>query len=301
MTPPPLSEAFAHCERHLWGLCYRMTGSSADADDLVQETFARAIERPPPDPDRPLKPWLVTVAMNLSRDLLRRRRRRGYVGPYLAAAVEPVAYESESTAGRYDLMESVSQAFLLALEELTPQRRAVLLLRDVFDYTVAETAAALGMSDGSVKTTLHRARRQMRDYDDRPRPELPPQRHIERLQQLFTCLAAGDDAALAELLAEDVRALSDGGGDYHAARKPILGPDKVIRFFRGLLAKRGMPSSLALRTLNGAPAFVTDWADAEGHHAPRSVTWIDLDDEGRIHAIYTQLAPRKLVGLAAPR
>ena len=297
MSPQSLSDAFARCVRHLWGLCYRMTGSSADADDLVQETFTRAVEKPPPDPKRPLKPWLVTVAMNLSRDLLRRRRRRGYVGPYLGAVVEPVAYESESTAGRYDLMESVSQAFLLALEELTPQRRAVLLLRDVFDYTVAETAEALGMSEGSVKTTLHRARRQMRAYDDGPRPEVAPQRHIERLHQLFTCLAAGEHGTLAELLADDVRAVSDGGGDYYAALKPILGRDKVIRFFEGLLGKRGMPSSLEVRTLNGAPAFVTEWADAEGRYAPRTVTWIDLDEDGRICAIYTQLAPRKLVAL----
>ena len=137
----------------------------------------------------------------------------------------------------------------------------------------------------------------MRTYDDGRRPEIAPPQHAERLQQLFTCLAAGDDGALAELLADDVRSVSDGGGDYYAALKPILGRDKVIRFFEGLLAKRGMPSSIALRTLNGAPAFVAEWSEAAGRFAPRSVTWIDLDDEDRISAIYVQLAPRKLVGL----
>jgi len=297
MSPDALTRAFERCERHLWGLCFRMTGSSADADDLVQETFARVIERPPADLSRPLKPWLVSVAMNLSRDLLRRRRRRGYVGPFLASAIEPVAYETESTAGRYDRMESVSQAFLFALEELTPQRRAVLLLRDVFDYSVAETAEALGMSESSVKTTHHRARRQMQSYEDRRAPRVLDERYAERLQELFTCLAAGDDRRLTELLADDVRAVSDGGGDVHAALRPIVGRDKVIRFFQGLLAKRGMPASMDLRVLNGAPAIVADWPEATGHDAPRAVTWLQLDGAERVQGVFVQLSPSKLTAL----
>src|SRR5215475_8429408 len=103
--------------RLLWGLCYRMTGNAADADDLVQETFVRVLEHPPRRLDEPLRPWLIRVAINLSRDLLRRRRRRGYVGPWLPSPVptedeapasfEPAAPSEDSPAARYDLLESI--------------------------------------------------------------------------------------------------------------------------------------------------------------------------------------------------
>jgi len=179
-TTPAFEDIFRAHERFLWGLCYRMTGNAADADDLVQETFVRAWKQPPARTDEPWRPWLTRVAMNLSRDLLRRRRRRHYEGPWLPSPIEtgdeasPPSYEpvdeQGNPAARYDMLESVSFAFLLALEALTPAQRAVLLLRDVFDYSVREAADALGMSEPSVKTTHHRARRAMRDYDrDRAR------------------------------------------------------------------------------------------------------------------------------------
>src|SRR3954470_3892816 len=169
------AETLESDRRLLWGICYRMTGNAADADDLVQETFVRAIEHPPPRTSEPLRPWLVRVAMNLSRDLLRRRRRRDYTGPWLPSPVatdeeslpsfEPAAPAADSPAARYDLLESISFAFLLALEALTPQQRAVLLLRDVFDYSTAETARALDLTEANVKVTLLRARKRMKDYD----------------------------------------------------------------------------------------------------------------------------------------
>ena len=138
--------------RFLIGLCYRMTGSAADAEDVVQETFARALERPPARTDAPWRPWLVRVALNLAKDELRRRKRRGYKGPWLPEPIEDSewiepSHEPQSTAGRYELLESVSFAFLLALEALSPAQRAVLLLRDVFEYTGAETAEALDLSE----------------------------------------------------------------------------------------------------------------------------------------------------------
>lgn len=155
--------------RLLWGLCYRMTGNAADADDLVQETFVRAIEKPPRRTDEPLRPWLVRVAINLSRDLLQRRRRQGYVGPWLPSPVptdeespasyEPPASSEESPVARYDLKESISFAFLLALEALTPSGRAVLLLRDVMDYSTSDTAGALDMTEANVKCCCARAAR----------------------------------------------------------------------------------------------------------------------------------------------
>jgi len=145
----------------------------ADADDLVQETFVHAMERPPARLEEPWRPWLVRVALNLGRDLLRRRKRRAYVGPWLPSPIdtgdeasppshEPTFAEGMSTEGRYDMLESVSFAFLIALEALSPRQRAILLLRDVFDYSVQETAVVLDLSEANVKTSHHRARRTMR-------------------------------------------------------------------------------------------------------------------------------------------
>ena len=118
-----LEEAFRRDRGFLRALLYRMTGVGADADDLLQETFRRAWERPPLDPDRPLRPWLTTVAMNLARDHLRQRRRQPYIGPWLPG-IDPEAATTElSASARYDQKESASLAFLLALEALTPGAR----------------------------------------------------------------------------------------------------------------------------------------------------------------------------------
>src|SRR5262245_39676602 len=123
----------------LWRLCYRMTGSTADAEDLVQETFARALARPARDQARDLKPWLTQIALNLSRDHLRRRKRQAYAGPWLPAPLETEGLAGEAhPEARYGELESVSSAFLLALEALTPTQRAVLILCDVLGYSVRE-------------------------------------------------------------------------------------------------------------------------------------------------------------------
>lgn len=304
MTPAPgLDAAFRDSRRHLWGLCYRMTGCAADADDLLQDTFTRALERPPADTTRPWRGWLVRVAMNLSRDHLRRRRRRGYHGPWLPSPVEPpgveVDLEEGTTEGRYDLLESVSLAFLVALEELTPQRRAVLLLRDVFDYTGAETAAALDMTEANVKVALHRARKQMAAYDARRRkPAEVADKTGAALQEMFARLAARDADGFAALLADDVCALSDGGGEFHAARVPVEGRARVVKFCFGLIKLRGLPSRYQVVNLNGLPALVAEFDDHRPGEATRVVNAIDLDRDGKIAVIYSVLATRKLTAVA---
>src|SRR5207302_4131698 len=134
-------------------------------------------------------------------------------------AHEPLLSDGGTTIARYDLVESVSFAFLVALEVLTPRQRAVLLLRDVFDYSVRETAAALELSEPNVKTTHHRARSAMRAYDaSRVRPtRVLQERTAAALQRFLTCLRDGDVAGLESLLAEDARTTSDGGGEFAAA------------------------------------------------------------------------------------
>lgn len=307
-APTDHAALFSDERRFVWGLCYRMTGSAADADDLTQETFLRAIERPPRRTDAPWRPWLVRVAMNLARDVLRRRRRVARRQPWLPSPIDtgdesaPPAYElppesGSPTEGRYELLESVSFAFLLALEALTPGQRAVLLLRDVFDYSVRETAAALGMSEAAVKTGLHRARRAMAGYD-RARCVPTPDRQTrtgEALWRFLTALQADDVPALEALLAEGVRSVSEGG-EFAAAHNVVAGRARVVRLLRGLVRHLGGSSSSA-RMLNGLPAVLIDFRRAGPRLAPRAVLRVDAGADGRITAIHTVLASRKLTAV----
>lgn len=304
------AEALETDRRLLWGLCYRMTGNAADADDLVQETFVRAIEHPPRRMDEPLRPWLVRVAINLSRDLLRLRKRRRYTGPWLPSPVptddrespasyEPPAPSEDSPAARYDLLESVSFAFLLALEALTPTQRAVLLLREVFDYSTSETASALDMTEANVKVTLLRARRRMKEYD-KHHAALSPARQAatqRALEQFLYYLDARDAAGLERLLAEDVVSLSDGGGEVQAALQPIIGRDKVLRLIAGISAKFAGEPRASLRLLNGLPAILFDDAQSTATRATRYTIHIEVDDAGRIRQLNAVLAPRKLTAI----
>jgi RNA polymerase sigma-70 factor (ECF subfamily) len=292
----------------LWGLMYRLTGNAADAEDLVQEAFLRALDRPPARRDEPWRPWLVKVALNLGRDLLRRRRRRRYEGPWLPSpidtedappSVEPAA--EGTPASRYDQLESVSFAFLLALEALTPAQRAVLLLRDVFDYPVREAAEALGFSEANVKTLHLRAGRALAAYDRgrRPRTAALGQTTKDALARFLSCLQSGDVVGLEKELARDVRLRSDGGGEFVTALRPIVGRDRVSRLLFGLVAKGLWPSSTALRVLNGVPSIVMDFAGARPPHPPRVVWQAELDAEGRVSEIYWVSATRKLTAMPA--
>jgi RNA polymerase sigma-70 factor (ECF subfamily) len=300
--PVDLSAAFTAHRREVWLLCYRMTGSAADSDDLVQETFARALERPPLDRSRPWLPWLVRVAVNLARDHLRRRRRRSYRGPWLPEPVElpELSYEPRHTEARYELLESVSYAFLVALEALTPAQRAVLLLRDVIGYSAAEAADALGLSEGNVRVVLHRARKALEAYDAdrcRPSPALS-QRTAGALRRFLENIAAGDVAGLEALLAEDAVTLNDVNGKYAAAGVPVRGRNKVARLHVNVARLREGAQRFELRILNGLPALVAEWDTTERNLAPRLVMIPVLDAAGRIRAIHTVLTPQKLGHIA---
>jgi RNA polymerase sigma-70 factor (ECF subfamily) len=293
---PVLADAFREHERLLWSMCYRLTGSAADADDLVQETFARALEKPPRGE---MRPWLVTIALNLGRDLLRRRRRQRYVGPWLPSPVETPAPEAESAPARYGMLESATFAFLLALEALSPPQRAVLILRDVYDYSVEETAQALDLSPGNVKVTHLRARRKMADYDQarcQPTPELF-ERQRAALERFLAALATDDVAAAEAALAAPVKAWSDGAGEFYAARVPIFGVAKVVAFFAKLTRSRGVPDRFAVRILNGLPAVVVEWDHPGPGQALRVVQRCEIDAAGQIVELQSILATRKLTAV----
>lgn len=308
MSQPVVAALLEPHRRYVWGLCYRMTGSAADAEDLVQDTFVKALTKPPSDLQRSLRPWLTRVALNLSKDALRRRKVRSYVGPWLPSPVEfderePASFEASlgtggSTEGRYELMESVSFAFLIAIEALKPQHRAVLLLRDVFDYSVVETAQALDLQPGNVKVILHRARLKMKTYDlnrQPPSPNLTEQTKAA-LGRLLSALANQDHEALDGLICEQVIEYSDGGGEFLAALRPIVGRKKVIRFFTGLLQRR-IPATAEVRLLNTGPALLLTFEAAKPREARHTALLLDTDQEGRITRLYNVVSPTKLAAV----
>ena len=286
-----LDELFATERRPLWGLCYRMTGSAADADEIVQEAFARVIERPPADTSRPLGPWLRTVALNLARDRLRRRRET-HVGTFVP---EPVAsdelVEESSPEARYSRTESATWAFLLALDVLSDKQRAVLVLRDVYELSTRETAEALELGESHVKVLLHRARKAL-DEASPPRPS-DAAAVQEAMARFFGALAADDVETMAALLREDVVFISDGAGEVHAARKPVIGADRVMTFHRK--TRQATPPAFAVVEVNHAPALVYRHTAAIRPGVPsHGVVQLEVDEDGRIARILAVAAPSKL-------
>jgi RNA polymerase sigma-70 factor (ECF subfamily) len=248
---------------------------------------------------------LARVAANAARDALRRRKRRSYLGPWLpspvetgdleAMALEPAQPEA-SVDVRYDLRESASYAFLVALEALSVQQRAVLLLRDVLDYSVRETATALSLSEPNVKTTHHRARRAMHEYDAARRPLSSARSEATRnaLVQFLTAILTGDTEAAAACLADAVRATSDGGGEFIAALRPVRGPDRVTRFMLGLQKKSQAVGHFELRDVNGLPALLAEFDMTATRWAPRLLLRCEVDDGGKLCELHLVVASAKL-------
>ena len=247
-----MSDGFVAERARLWGLAYRILGSRSDADDVVQEAWLRwhgadqdAIERP--------AAWLTTVTSRLALDRLRVRRRDGanYVGPWLP---EPVI--TEPTEDPSDLADSITIGFLALLERLDPTERVVFLLADVFREPFADVAPVVGRSEVACRQIASRARRRLRDAR-RPTARSVSRAEQDRLVHAFAMASvAGDLDALKSLLSPDVTLISDGGPNRHAARRPVLGPDRVARFVINIAPR--LPVGLGVRaaTINGEPGLV---------------------------------------------
>jgi RNA polymerase sigma-70 factor (ECF subfamily) len=190
-------------------------------------------------------------------------------------------------------------AFLIALETLSPTQRAVLLLRDVFDYSVAETADALELSEANVKTTLHRARQAMSSYDaQRCIPSASLHKRTRRTLQLFLLYLATDNVrGIESLLREDVVEVMDSADDYVAARRWLAGREKVVLFNRKImqLVRHESPSArVGIVDLNSLPALVSVYEPVRVDFAPRQVFALWLDEHGRIRQLHSVLAHKKL-------
>jgi RNA polymerase sigma-70 factor, ECF subfamily len=232
----------------LLGLAYRMLGSRSDADDVVQDAYLRFAGA---QDVHNAEAFLVTVVTRLCLDRLKsaKAQREIYIGPWLP---EPV-FDAEglSAEAATELADDLSFALLLALDRLSPMERAAFLLHDVFDTPFPEIAAMLDRTEASCRQLASRARRAVRD--NRPAPAATPDSHARLLQAFSDAVASGNVRQLAELLREDAVALTDGGGRKFAARNPIIGADKVARFFIGLAGKiAGQDVRIEPAVINGA-------------------------------------------------
>ena len=276
-------------ERHrplLFSIAYRMLGSVMDAEDVVQEAFVRWRRAPEAEVRSP-KAYLSAVVTRLCIDRLRsaRERREEYVGPWLP---EPLPDErAPDVAETVVLEESLSMAFLVLLESLTPVERAVFLLREVFDFDYAEVSRIVGKEEVNCRQISHRARASVAAR--RPRFERSPEAEERLTNEFLRACSAGDMEGLVTLLSRDVTLWSDGGGKTRAALNPIHGAANVARFFSGILSK--VPPDFVVRRarINGRPGLVGYFGDGK----PQSVATFELE-EGRIVAIRLVVNPEKL-------
>ncbi|MBR1124170.1 sigma-70 family RNA polymerase sigma factor [Bradyrhizobium lablabi] len=283
---PRDSDPLAPHRGRLLGLAYRMLGSRSDAEDVVQDAYLRFAGAQ--DVQNP-EAFLVTVVTRLCLDRLKsaRAQRELYVGPWLP---EPVFDADGLSAGAAtELADDLSFALLLALDRLSPPERAAFLLHDVFDTPFHEIAAMLGRSEAACRQLASRARRAVRD--NRPAPAATPDSHARLLQAFSDAVASGDVKQLAELLREDAVALTDGGGRKFAALNPIVGADKVARFFIGLAGKTASQSQdmrIEPAAINGAAGALL-YLDGE-----LDLTLSMAIDGEKIAAIYVVRNPDKL-------
>jgi len=278
-------DAFTAHRPLLFSIAYRMLGSVMDAEDMIQEAFLRWLRAPAGEVASP-KAYLTTIITRLCIDHLRsaRVRREQYVGPWLPEPLLTASYPdiAETAAQR----ESISLAFLVMLERLEPVERAVFLLREVFDYDYAEIAPIVDKTPTNCRQIVRRARERI--ADERRRVEVPPERQEALIDAFLGACANGDLPGLLTLLTDDITMWTDGGPHARAARRPIVGADRVARFSIGVTPRIPPGTTAHHVEINGQPGVVL-YAGGEPHTA----FVVDLVGD-RIHRIWMVLNPDKL-------
>jgi len=242
----------------LFSIAYRMLGSAADAEDVLQDAWVRYAGADHASIRSP-KAFATTIVTRLCLDRLKSARatREEYVGPWLP---EPVlTSDIESPATMLQRAESLTLAFLVLLEQLSPEERAVFLLKDIFEYGHAEVAEMLGLTVENSRQLLHRAKARLAEA--RPRLSGTPESRRAVAERFARAFSSGDGAQLSALLAKDVGVWADGGGKVSAARRPVLGHDTVLNFLIGLhrTAKTAYDwrnLALTIQEVNAEPAIV---------------------------------------------
>ncbi|KRB49402.1 RNA polymerase subunit sigma [Phenylobacterium sp. Root700] len=281
-------EAFEAQRPRLTRLAYRMLGSVAEAEDVVQDAWLRWTRTG----DEVLDPagWLVRVTSRICIDRMRsaKAQREAYRGPWLP---EPLI--EELNVDPVERAEDVSVAFLLALERLSPLERAVFLLHDVFDEDYGSVAETLGRNEAAVRQLATRARAHVRD--NRPRFTVSQEDAAKLAAAFMAAAAQGDMAALSAVLAEDAVMVSDGGGKRKASLRPLIGREDIIRLLEGIAWRAGgeevWPLSFRAVRINGYPGIVMEREDG-----PMTVAFQPGED-GKLAAIYMVRNPDKLTRL----
>lgn len=287
MSDPGDPLDFERERARLAGVAYRITGSRADAEDIVQEAWIRW-ERAEQDTIRHPAAWLTTVTSRLALDRLRsaRHRREVYVGPWLPEPVD----EDPGPDERAELAESLSIGFLTVLERLSPTERVVFLLADVFSVPYEEIAAVVDKTPTACRQIASRARRTVRR--DRPRFTPTDDQAWNVAMAFLAATQAGDVDALVQLLRDDALVVSDGGAERHAARRPVVA-ERAPRFLINL-ARRAHAEGMEVevQTINGQPGFVGS-TDGTATMALAVAT-----DAGQVTRVWVILNPTKLATLA---
>jgi RNA polymerase sigma-70 factor (ECF subfamily) len=290
----PTRESVEGVRPRLFGIAYRMLGSVADAEDAVQEAFLRW-EREQQRGGDITSPegWLVTVVSRICLDQLRsaRVKREAYVGPWLPEPL--VTAPGAGPEEQVELAESLSLAFLILLERLTPEERAVFLLHEIFGYQYAEIGPIIGKSEAACRQLGKRARDRI--ATGRPRYQASPGKGERLATEFLRASLDGDFPALLTLMTEDVELIADGGGRATAAPKPIRGRNAVARFLMGIAHMGPEGWTGVPMPVNGGPGIVARRGD--GH--PFAVLSLEVMDE-RITAVRIVLNPDKLHGVPLP-
>ncbi len=294
-TPPaPATDedtaAFAALRPRLFAIAYRMLGSRADAEDLLQDAWLRWHRTPDKAALQSAEAWLVTTVTRLAIDRLRaaKTEREAYVGWWLPEPL--VAVDERTPEATLELAGELSLAFLWVLERLTPDERAAFLLRQVFDHDYDEIAAMLGKSEAACRQLVHRAGERVQQQ--RPRYEVPPAQHRQLLERFMHAAHTGARAEMKALLAENVQLLGDGGGKVPSVGHVLEGPERVTNLYWAQWKRLGEQVRYRLVRLNGEPGLLR-YVDGRLESAQAFV----IDGEGRIAAIYAVRNPDKLAGI----
>lgn len=283
------TETFERHRRRLMGIAYRMLGTVADAEDVLQDAWLRWNES---DVDglRSSEAWLVTIVTRLAIDRLRglRAEREHYPGFWLPEPVVEAAHE-DTPQHLLERADDISVALLKVLEQLGPEERAAFVLRQVFDMDYAELALALGKTEAACRQLVHRAGERVRA--GRPRFEVSREAHWRLVRAFADAATRGDLAAVRELMAEDVQLVGDGGGKVQSFSRMLQGRQRLAQLYYALF-RRGNPVRYQLVQVNGQPGLAR-FIDGK----LESIQSFEVADN-RIVAIHVQRNPDKLARAA---
>jgi RNA polymerase sigma-70 factor (ECF subfamily) len=284
----PDTDPFAALRPRLFGIAYRMLGTRADAEDVLQDAWLRWSKADRSELQS-TEAWLVTVVTRLSIDRLRaaKAEREAYVGWWLP---EPLVEIDEHTPeAAAELAGEVSVALMWVLERLAPEERAAFLLRQVFDHDYGDIAALLGKSEAAVRQIVHRATERVQQ--ERPRFDVPKDAHRRVLEKFMQAARSGERDAIKAMLAENVELVGDGGGKAPAFSRILHGADRIANLFLANSMRLGDQLVYRMATINGEPGLLR-YLNGKLESALSCAT-----DGERIVGIYAMRNPDKLAGV----